>query len=62
MGHFQLSCEYKNNSSIIYIGYKNPTLNLVVPVCVIDNPIPIIISAVTYIFGYLSRNKNKPVI
>jgi hypothetical protein len=62
MGHYLISCEYKNNSSIFYLGYKNPSLNLVVPVFIIKNPLPIVVAGLGYILGYFWRKKSKAII
>ena len=52
-----LSFEYRNNSSIVSFGYKNPTLNLILPVLAIDSPWPALIAMIGYGLGYFYRKK-----
>jgi hypothetical protein len=61
-GNFLLSMEYKNSASILSLGYKNPTLNFVLPVLLVDSPVPAIVSGVLYVLGYLFRKKTKTVV
>lgn len=55
LGNFLFNIEYKNNASILSFGYKNPTLNLVLPFLFFDSPIPTLVAAVAYAVGYFTR-------
>ena len=57
-----MSIEYKNKASILSLGYKNPTLNFVLPVLLVDSPVPAIVSGVLYLLGYLFRKKTGAVV
>ena len=60
-GNLILSMEYRNNASILSVSYKNPTLNLILPVLFIDSLAPTIISAAIYLLGCFYRRKIQPV-
>ena len=57
-----LGMEYRNNASILSVGYKNPTLNFVLPVLFVDSLVPTIISAALYVLGYIYRKKLHPLV
>lgn len=61
-GNFMLSMEYRNHASILSFGYRNPTLNLVLPVIFVESPIPTIVSAALYVLGYFYRKRVQPVV
>jgi hypothetical protein len=54
-----VSTEYTDKTSIIYLGFKNLNFNLVLPVFIIDSPLPFIVGTICFGLSYLYR-KSKP--
>lgn len=54
---FVASVEYRENKSIIYLGYKCPSFNFIFPVFGIESPVPILVALGLYVYGYFHRQK-----
>lgn len=62
-GNLLVSTETTDSKSVLYLGYRNPSFNLIVPVYVSNNILPALIGAIIFVAGYglkkLFGNGNK---
>ena len=56
---FVASVEYKNDKSVIYLGYKCSSFNLILPIFGSDSPYLALAGAAAFVWAYWNRPKPK---
>ena len=56
---FVASVEFKNDKSVIYLGYKCTSFNFVIPVFGSESVVPVLMGGIAFCWAYFNRRKPK---